>query len=300
MTVAAAGRSALNRLRSFATLARPAQWIKNGFVLLPLFFAHALGDPSAVRGALLATLAFCLASSAVYAGNDVADVERDRLHPGKRGRPVAAGDIAPHAALAFGAGAAVIALGIAFVGGGVPLGLAIAAYFALQAAYTLLLKRIAWIDVAVVATGFVLRLVAGGIGAGVPLTPWIVVMGFLLALMLALGKRHGDLSRTFDPAARAASGYSARTLGWVLALLGGATFAAYVLYTLSPAVLARHGQRPLIESTPWVALGIVRYLVRVLRDAGIGSNPTRLALTDPVLLVAVIGWLAGLLVILYR
>jgi 4-hydroxybenzoate polyprenyltransferase len=284
-------------VRALLELARPDQWIKNGFVLLPLIFGQAAGESSAVRGALLATLAFCLASSAVYAGNDVVDAERDRAHQIKCRRPVARGAVSPKAALISCAGLAFASLGIAAAGGGLLLVVVLALYLLLQVAYTLSLKHVAYLGAIAIAAGFVLRIVAGGVGAQVPLTPWIVALGFLLALMLALGKRHGDLVNERGDAHSLL--YDRRALERILILLGLATFAAYVLYTLSPAVLARHGHHPLVFSAPWVALGIGRYLKVALRD-GAGSDPSALAVSDPVLLLSVFGWLLTLGLILYR
>jgi decaprenyl-phosphate phosphoribosyltransferase len=283
-----------NAVRALLELARPEQWIKNGFVLLPLIFGQAAGDETALRGALLATLAFCLASSAVYAGNDVVDAERDRRHPIKCRRPLARGAIAPKAALFFAAVLAAIALVLAGYGGGWALVAVLAGYLLLQVAYTLALKQVAYIGAIAIAAGFVLRIVAGGVGANVPLTPWIVALGFLLALMLALGKRHGDLVN-----ARGDMRYDRRVLERILIGLGVATFASYVFYTLSPVVLARHGHHPLVFSTPWVALGLGRYLQLALRD-GAGGDPSSLAVSDPVLLLSVFGWLLTLGLILYR
>jgi 4-hydroxybenzoate polyprenyltransferase len=287
----------MRRALALVELARPTQWLKNGFVLLPLFFGHALLSPAALAGALLATLAFCLASSAVYAFNDVRDVERDRRHPGKSTRPLARGALTTRTACTFAAIAAVLGL---LLGASVApaVAMSIGAYLLLHLGYSLGLKRIAWLDVILVASGFALRIVAGGFAADVPLTPWILVMGFLLALMLALGKRHGDLVRVDDAGARATSGYRAVTIERVLAVLAGTVLASYVLYTLSPGVIARHGQHALVYSTPWVALGVVRYLVLVFRHAA-GGDPSRLAVRDPFLLAATVGWLATLAVILY-
>ena len=284
-------------LLALVELARPTQWLKNGFVLLPLFFGHALLSPAALGGALVATLAFCFASSAVYAFNDVRDVERDRCHPRKSARPLARGALTTRAACTFAVMAAVLGL---LIGASVAPAVAatIGAYLVLHLGYSLGLKRIAWLDVVLVASGFALRIVAGGFAAAVPLTPWILVMGFLLALMLALGKRHGDLVRVDAAGARATSGYRAVTIERVLAVLAGTVLASYVLYTLSPDVIARHGQHALVYSTPWVALGVVRYLVLVFRHAA-GGDPSRLAVRDPFLLAATLGWLATLAVILY-
>lgn len=285
-------------IAALAELARPQQWIKNGFVLLPLFFAQALFDRSALLGAMLATLAFCLAASAVYAYNDTRDAERDRLHPDKRQRPIARGAVAPKSALGFSALLCVAALLVAATNRTAVVAV-IVIYLVLQLAYSQGLKRIAWLDVVIVASGFGLRIFAGGLAANVALTPWILAMGFLLALMLALGKRHGDLVQVADPGARAAAGYDVTTIEWALAGLAGAVLVAYVFYAISPEVVARHGHRALAWSTPWVALGVLRYLFLVFKR-GAGGDPSRLAVRDPFLLGATLGWLITLTWILYR
>jgi len=284
-------------VRALLELARPEQWIKNGFVLLPLIFGQAAGNPDSLRGAILATLAFCLLSSAVYAGNDVVDAERDRGHPIKCRRPVARGAVTATTALLFAGVLVAISLALGALAGGGVLVATLAAYLALQIGYSLALKHVPYLGAFAIAVGFVLRIVAGGIGARVPLTPWIVALGFLLALLLALGKRHGDLVNA--RAVGAGLRYDRTTLERILVAIAAATFTAYVLYTLSPDVLARHGHHPLVFSTPWVALGLGRYLKLALRD-GAGSDPSALAVSDPVLLVSVLGWLATLALVLYR
>lgn len=283
--------------RALLELARPEQWIKNGFVLLPLIFAHAAFDPVAVRGALIAVLAFCLASSAVYAGNDLVDIERDRRHPEKCRRPLARGALGPGPARLFAILAAAAGLAVAAIDGW-PLVVVIALYLALQVAYTLGLKRVAYLDAFVLACGFLLRIIGGGVGPDIALTPWIVVVGFLVALLLALGKRQGDLAQAVDQAARATRGYRLESLNRALVVVAIATLGAYVLYTVSADVVARHGSHPLFWSTPWVALGLLRYLWLALRR-GAGGNPSRLVLRDRWLLLAVAGWLVTLGLILY-
>ena len=287
----------MQRTKALLELARPAQWIKNGFVLLPLFFAHALLDAAALRGALLATAAFCLAASAVYAFNDARDVERDRLHPDKCMRPVARGALGTALAYRLSAALALLSLLLAaFVR--LEVAAVILLYLGIQLAYSLGLKRIAYLDVVIVASGFALRIIAGGLSAEVPLTPWILAVGVLLALMLALGKRHGDLVHVEDARARAASGYDLAIVERLLVGLSGTVLAAYVLYTFSPEVIARHGHHALFYSTPWVLLGVLRYLFLVFRR-GAGGDPSRLAVRDPLLLLATVGWLATLTGILY-
>jgi 4-hydroxybenzoate polyprenyltransferase len=205
--------------------------------------------------------------------------------------------VTPPAALLFSGVLAAISFALGALAGGMLLVATLAAYLALQLGYSLALKHVPYLGAFAIAVGFVLRIVAGGIGARVPLTPWIVALGFLLALLLALGKRHGDLVNA--RAVGAGLRYDRTTLERILVAIAAATFTAYVLYTLSPAVLARHGHHPLVFSTPWVALGLGRYLKLALRD-GAGSDPTALAVSDPVLLVSVAGWLATLALVLYR
>lgn len=281
-------------IRALIELARPAQWIKNGFVLLPLFFAHALFDSAALRGALLATLAFCLAASAVYAFNDARDVERDRLHPDKCNRPVARGAVGIAAALRLSTLLAALALMVAALAN-LHVVAVIALYLASQFAYSISLKHIPFVDVLLVASGFGLRILAGGFGANVPLTVWILVMAVLLALMLVLGKRHGDL--VHDVQGRAAT-YDLKTVERILIALAISVVAAYLLYTLSPAVIDRHGHSAMIYSNPWVVLGVIRYMFLVLRR-GAGGDPSRIATHDPLMLLASVGWLATLGFIFY-
>lgn len=285
------------RIPALIELARPAQWVKNGFVLLPLFFAHAMFAPSALRGALLATAAFCLVSSAVYAFNDARDADRDRRHPDKCQRPVARGAVT--VGTAYGLTVALACLGLMLAAfSGIDVAAVIGIYFVMQLAYSMGLKRIAWLDVGIVATGFALRILAGGFAANVPLTPWILAMGFLLALMLALGKRHGDLIHVGDAGSRATSTYNLGSIERVLGGLAVGVISAYVFYTFSPEVLARHGHHALFYSTPWVALGVLRYLFLVFKR-GAGGDPSRLAVRDPILLVSTVGWLTTLTLILY-
>jgi 4-hydroxybenzoate polyprenyltransferase len=286
------------RISPLIELARPTQWIKNGFVLLPLFFAHAMFEPSALQGAVLATLAFCLAASAVYAFNDARDADRDRRHPDKRQRPVARQAVSETTAYKLSVALASLGLMLAALTG-TEVAIVIAGYLIMQVAYTLWLKRIAWLDVGIVASGFALRILAGGLAASVPLTPWILAMGFLLALMLALGKRHGDLVHVSDIGSRAATGYDLGSIERALAGLAGAVISAYILYTFSPEVLARHGHSALFFSTPWVVIGVLRYLYLVFRR-GAGGDPSRLAVRDPILLLSTVGWLTTLALILYR
>ena len=178
----------MTRLRAWVELARPQQWVKNGFVLAGVLFGHAWGDPRLLAAALAATAAFCLASSATYAFNDCLDAARDRDHPDKRARPVARGAVAPREAYALSAALAAAGLALA-AWAGASVALIVAAYFALNAAYTLGLKRVPVLDVFVIAAGFMLRLLAGTSGIGIEPSEWLLACGFLLALFLRFAHR---------------------------------------------------------------------------------------------------------------
>ena len=272
---------------------RPKQWTKNGLVLAALLFA--VGDPQQQTGAgaalhaLLAAALFCLASSAVYLVNDMRDVELDRLHPTKRLRPIAAGELSIGAARALA-----VVLFAAALGGGVLLGRlfaeTLAAYVAMQFAYTFGLKRIALVDTFIIAGGFVLRALAGAVAIPVTISPWLLLCTLLLALFLALCKRRhelvvvGDAEGGTRPALR---NYDEKVLDQLIAITGGATLVGYCLYTLSPDTVQKFGTSRLGLSIPFVAFGLFRYLDLVYRHEK-GGRPEQILLTDVPLLVDVI------------
>jgi 4-hydroxybenzoate polyprenyltransferase len=279
--------------RDVVELLRPHHWVKNGFVLAGLLFGHAWDQPGYVAAALLATLAFCLAASAVYAFNDARDAERDLEHPDKDRRPVARGAISAGAALGIAAVLAAAALGIA-AWTGWQVAAAAGAYLALNAAYSLGLKRVPVLDVFAIAAGFMLRLLAGTWGIGIEPSRWLLACGFLLTLFLGFAKRRAELERLADGA-----GQHREVLeSYTLAFLDKAVFACvvgmvvtYGLYTVSAETVALHGTEHLIWTLPWVLLGSFRYLFR-LHFRGGGGDPTRELLRDPLLAAPALGWVA--------
>jgi 4-hydroxybenzoate polyprenyltransferase len=274
-------------------LARPHHWTKNGFVLAGLLFGHAWGEPALVTAALIATLAFCLASSAVYAFNDARDAPHDREHPEKRQRPVARGAVSP--ALANGFAALLAALGLAAAArAGAGVLASVAAYLVLNAAYSLGLKRVPVLDVFVIAAGFMLRILAGTWGIGIEPSRWLLACGFLLTLFLGFAKRRAELARLADDAGQhrpVLEAYSAEFLDQ--AVFGSALgmVICYALYTVADSTVVLHGTDRLIWSLPWVLLGTYRYLFR-LRYRGGGGDPAQELLRDPLLAVAALGWVA--------
>lgn len=279
--------------RELLRLARPHHWTKNGFVLAGLLFGHAWGDAALREAALVATLAFCLASSGVYAFNDALDAERDREHPEKRARPVASGAVRPAAAQSFGAVLALAGLGAGLWAGPAVAAL-VAAYLALNVGYSLGLKHVPVLDVFIIASGFMLRLLAGTWGIGIEPSRWLLACGFLVTLFLGFAKRRAELERLADDAHQhreVLEAYSEAFLDRAVDVCATGMLVCYALYTLSDTTIALHGTDRLIWTLPWVMLGTFRYLFR-LRFRGGGGDPAQELVRDPLLAVSALGWVA--------
>ena len=272
---------------------RPEQWLKNGFVLAPIVFSGLVGDPDAWLRTLLAVAAFCAASSAVYLVNDVIDREADRSHPIKQNRPIASGEVSVATALVT---AVILLVAAAFVsvwlGGWFPA--VLAAYVSLVLLYSALLKRAVFLDVLVVAAGFVLRVVGGAVAIDVPVSRWILVVTYLLALYLALGKRRSELvllGRAAGTHRVVLGHYTLPMVDQAISVVLGATVVAYALYTVAPETVAKVGSEGLLATVPIVLYGLFRYLYLLHRHE-LGGSPTKALLTDRPLLVCVVVWLA--------
>src|SRR5215204_1292441 len=279
---------------SYVRLVRPKQWTKNGFVLAGVVFAGKALAVTSVASALLACAAFCALSGAVYAANDVLDVEEDRKHPLKRRRPVASGEISPLAALAFATvlGAAGLALGF-FVSPGV--GFAGLAYLALQAVYTTTLKHTAILDVMSISAGFVIRALAGVAAVGSPISPWLIVCTALLTLFLGFSKRRHELASLGEGATihrRNLADYSVPLLDEMMNIMISATIIAYVLYTFF-----EYDNYYMMASIPFVVYGVFRYMLLVHRNGG--GNPDTLLLADRPLQITLLLWLVVAGVVIY-
>jgi 4-hydroxybenzoate polyprenyltransferase len=270
---------------------RPRQWTKNLLLFAGIIFAAKLGDPARWVAAVAAFVAYCAASSAAYLVNDVRDVESDRLHPVKRSRPIARGELSPQVALALAAALVLAALGLAAVLG--PLSLAcLAGFVALQAAYSLGLKAFELVDVLAIAGLFVLRASAGAIAVDVRISDWLLLCTFLLALFLALGKRRAELGLEGVRVRTSLDGYSVGLVDQLLGIVAAATIAAYTGYAL-----AAHDTRWLVATVPLVVYGLFRYLL-LLHRRGLGEEPETLLVEDLPLLVTVAVWAAACAAIL--
>jgi 4-hydroxybenzoate polyprenyltransferase len=278
---------------------RPTQWVKNLVVFAGLVFSQRYGHVDDVLRSIAAFAVFCALASAVYLFNDIRDRENDRAHPQKKTRPIAAGDLP----IGVASGAAVI-LALAGLAGAWWLGteflLTAAAYLVLNLAYSAFLKRVAIVDVMIIALGFVIRAVAGAAAIDVAISSWLIVCTTFLALFLGLGKRRGELLMLGDEAANhraAMARYSALLLDQFIAVTAAATVLAYALYTLSPETVAKFETNQLIWTLPIVLFGVFRYLY-LIHGEGKGGSPTTAFLTDSPLLIAVLLWLATVLLII--
>jgi 4-hydroxybenzoate polyprenyltransferase len=278
---------------------RPRQWVKNLFVFAGLVFAQRLFTAS-VWPALGAFAIFCALSGAIYLLNDVADRDKDRLHPRKRERPIASGLLPVSVAL----GSAIVlivaglAAAVALSGGFASVALA---YVVLLSLYSVVLKHVVIVDVLTVAIGFVLRAAGGALAIGVEISGWLLICTVLIALFLALGKRRHEYLTLEGEAARhrpILAEYSAGLLDQMIAVVTASTVTAYALYTMSPETVAKFHTQLLPATLPFVLYGIFRYLYLLYRRQ-LGGNPSELFLNDRALLLNTIGWILAVLLIIY-
>lgn len=287
-----AGRPGRPAAGALVRTARPRQWSKNVLVLAAPAAAGVLTDPAAVARTLAAVALFCVASSGTYFLNDAADVEADRAHPTKRRRPVAAGEVGVGTAVALGTVLLVASVAGAFALAGWQLALVLGVYAALQPLYSAWLKHVAVVDLAVVAAGFVLRSVAGGVAVDVPISQWFLIVASFGSLFMVSGKRHGEHAELGQASAahRATLGvYSPEYLRHVRSVSSSVVLAAYCLWAFEKADVA--------VSPVWFQLSIVPFVLAILRyalllDAGQGAAPEELVLRDRTLQVLGLAWVA--------
>ena len=279
-------------------LLRPEQWVKNLFIVAPLFFtppALSLATAATVAGGVLA---FCLLASAIYIVNDYRDREADRNHPTKARRPLAAGTVSPSVAFAllFALLISGFAIALWLSPGFAAVG---AAYVALNLAYSFWLKHVAIVDVLVIALSFALRVLAGNVLIAVEPSGWILIVSALLALFMALAKRRDDLVKSLDGQhRRSLAGYTEPFLDTAIAVVLGALLVAYMIYTTDQDVMAELGTQRLVYTVIFVIAGVLRYLQITLVEHRSGS-PTELALTDRFLIATAVLWAVTLAALIH-
>ena len=291
------------KIRHIIKVARPTHWIKNLFVFLPVFFGGGLLNTSEAVSAALTFLSFSLAASAIYCLNDIIDVNADRAHPVKCKRPIASGAITIPQAYGMMALSMLVSIVLMLL---LPAGqtktiFVIVAYFLINVAYCLRLKDYAIIDVCIIASGFVLRILAGGYATGVQLSKWIVLMTFLLTLFLAFAKRRDDVLRmnTTGQAPRAnTSRYNLTFINQAITITAGVMLVCYVMYTVSPEIIAQFATDKLYLTSILVILAILRYLQISFVDEKSG-DPVKVVLSDRATQLILLAWLLSFLVIIY-
>jgi 4-hydroxybenzoate polyprenyltransferase len=273
---------------------RPRQWTKNLLLFAGIIFAAKLGDVSRWGEAVAAFVAYCAASSASYLVNDVRDAPYDRLHPVKRARPIARGELSPRVAEVLAA--ALILCAVLLVA---PLGLAsillLCTFFALQAAYTLSLKHLVLLDVMTIGGLFVVRAAAGAAAVEVRISPWLLLCTALLALFLALAKRRGELvlvGAEETPGRPVLEGYSLALVDQLVTVVAASTVISYCLYTFTA-----RDSKAMMVTIPFVVFGVFRYLLLMHRQ-DLGEEPEEVLLRDLPILLCIAGWAASAAVIL--
>ena len=276
---------------------RPKQWTKNLFVGAPVLFGKSLGDTERLERAAAAVAIFCVISSAVYLWNDLLDVDKDRAHPRKRFRPIAAGTLPMGVARAASGVLAVLGLGLA-VALSPAFGGTVALYLLLNAAYTLRLKHVPYLDVLIIASGFLLRVIGGGAATGVHLSRWLLLCTGLLASFNGFGKRAHELATSGSGTRKALAGYHPERLRWLLYATGAATVFAYLLYTLSPHTREYFHTDNMVWTVPSVAIGVGRFL-QLVSGRPTAESPTQEMLRDALFVGNVVVWVGAVVAIIY-
>jgi 4-hydroxybenzoate polyprenyltransferase len=282
----------MNQLTNLVRLMRPRQWVKSSFVFTGILFANAWRQPLLAQKVLLAAVAFSLTASGVYIINDLLDRATDLQHPKKQLRPLASGVVSNASAVSLLAvlwiGAVVLALFVS------PKVLTIISIYALiNVAYSLGLKHVVILDVFIIASGFMLRILAGTVGVGIPPSEWLLLCGLMMALFLGFAKRRAELYALTDdgPTHRKVLGhYQAVLLDKMIVVTATCVILTYSLYTMSPATIQAHHTERLIYTVPFVIYGIFRYIYS-LHQQNAGSDPALQIFRDPHLLAAIGGWL---------
>lgn len=286
-------------------LLRPSHWLKNVFVFMPLFFSGAFLHLELLALSLVAFALFCMVSSAVYCINDVLDREADRSHPKKRLRPVASGAVSPATAIALAAALVVVAMALPFFiypspSYALALVAVVFSYMLINVAYSFWLKHMAIIDIMVIALGFVLRVVAGGVACAIYLSSWIIIMTFLVTLLIAMSKRRSDFmiqEREGNPQRASVKNYSPLFMNVGIGILAAMSIFGYIMYSLSPSGVACSSQYFYCSSI-FVIGGILRYLMLVFAR-GEGDEPVAMLTHDRGLQACVICWFISVSLLIY-
>ena len=291
-------------MKQYLQLLRPLQWIKNGFVFAPIFFSNHLLEWEFFLPTFIVFLSFCMISSSIYCFNDLQDVEADRLHPKKRHRPIASGNISMKSGYVMMVLCLIGAFALLPLVRSVYtpyLYIVVAGYWLMNIAYCLRLKQIAILDVSIIAIGFVMRVLVGGLATDIWISYWLVLMTFLVTLFLAFTKRNDDY-RLFEQTGQkprvSITGYNKTFINEATAIIASVTMVCYIMYTMSPEVIERMGTRYVYLTSGWVLAGLLRYLQNMI-VYGLSGSPTKSLVKDHFIQICIIGWIASFFAIIY-
>ena len=290
-------------MKNLIRLIRPKQWIKNLIVLLPVFFGGALLHPSAIYAGLITALSFSFAASTIYSLNDIIDIEDDKHHPIKCNRPLASGAISIPQGYTLMVLMLILSMASTFLLYDHQLETAgvIAFYWLLNIGYCLKLKQYAIIDVCIVAFGFVLRVLAGGISTSIHLSKWIVLMTFLLMLFLSFAKRRDDVVRmneTGHAPRQNTIRYNLTFINQAITITSSVTLVCYIMYTVSPETIQNFHTDYLYLTSVFVLVGLLRYIQIAVVDKKSG-DPTKVILRDRFTQLIVLAFGLAFLFIIY-
>ena len=289
---------------NYIKLLRPLQWLKNVFVFAPIFFSNNLLKGEYFWPTLVMFASFCLISSSIYCFNDLKDVEADRLHPKKCKRPIASGKVSVMEGYAMMILCTIGALALIPLANSVNtpyLYLIVIGYWLMNIAYCLKLKQFAILDVSIIAIGFVMRVLIGGVVTDIWISHWLVMMTFLVTLFLAFTKRNDDYriyEQTGTKPRVSITGYNKTFINEATAIIASVTLVCYIMYTMSPEVIHRLGTRYVYLTSGWVLAGLLRYLQNMI-VFGLSGSPTKSLVKDHFVQFCILGWIISFFVIIY-
>jgi decaprenyl-phosphate phosphoribosyltransferase len=290
----------MEKLRSYLQLIRVPQWTKNLFIFLPAFFDLKLLEDHVLYNLGLTFLGFSFLASAVYVFNDMLDIESDKIHLTKRNRPLASGKVTKKEGIVLIVLLLIFASAVFIVLGNQIAMIIAAVYLVQNILYTIKLKHISLLDIMLIATGFVLRILIGGEASNTHLSHWIIVMTLVLALFLALAKRRDDVAsyvETGQKARKNIQGYNLEFLNVAITMMATAVVVCYVMYCTSPEIVATFGDHTYLTSF-FVILGVLRYL-QLTFVWRISGSPTTVLLENRFLQLILLGWIVSFFLIIY-
>ena len=288
----------------YIQLLRPLQWLKNFFVFAPIFFSNKLLEADFFWPTLVVFASFCLIASSIFCFNDLRDVEADRQHPKKCKRPIASGAVSVkggYAMMLICTIGAFLLIPLAKSANTPYLYIIVAVYWLMNVAYCIKLKQFAILDVAIIAVGFVMRVLIGGLTTDIWVSHWLVMLTFLVTLFLAFTKRNDDFrlyEQTGTKPRVSITGYNKTFINEATAIIASVTMVCYIMYTMSPEVIERMGTRYVYLTSGWVLAGLLRYLQNMI-VFGLSGSPTKSIVKDHFVQFCILGWIASFFAIIY-